>query len=306
MTKKNKNKNKNKNKLLPIFFTSLLFGFFANNIFQNSIYFMPKEYKHIKNIVNKIASNNELGSEKISFTVTNGSYMTWNTKSLDLCKEDECWYFNNLNPYKNQKSIKGFNINELSKQAYLYGGIEGYAWNKIVGISRSTFRSIGEHNELLGCLIGHELSHIIFDDHIKESLLLSSKMLDMGIIENNKPSKEEKESEEKELLKMEISRRSEIEADINGSKLIINAGFPKDTCLKFLTYITKSEKLDTKTDPNSTHPGYLERYSALEKFVEKYQVNKELKVYKSNKWRWEFNRDMNILTFIPLNKFQKK
>ena len=291
---------KNKIKLFSIFFVSLLFGFFGNNIIQNSIYFMPKEYKSIKNIVNKIASKNELGNEKILFSVSNGSYMTWNTKSLDLCKGDECWYYNNLNPFKDYKSIKGININELSKQAYLYGGIEGYAWNGIVWISRSTFRSFGENNNLLGCLIGHELSHIIFDNHINESLILSSKIKDSGILENNKSSKNENESEEKKLFEMEISRKTESEADNNGSKLLINSGFPKDTCLKFLTYITKFEKLDTKTDPNSTHPGYLERYSSLEKFIEKYQVNKELKVYKSNKWRWEFNRDLNILTFIPL------
>ena len=67
--------------------------------------------------------------------------------------------------------------------------------------------------------------------------------------------------------------------------------------------LSKFEKLDTKTNPNSTHPGYLERYSSLEKFIDNYQVKNELKVDKSSKWRWEFNRDLNILTFIPLNKF---
>ena len=294
---------RNNNKLISIFLLSFLFGLFINNIIQNSIFFMPKEYKLIKNIVNKIASKNELGNQKILFSINDGSYMTWNTKSLDLCKEDECWYFNNLNPYKNHKSINGININNLSNQAYLYGGIEGYARNGIVWISKSTFRSFGENNDLLACLIGHEISHIIFDDHIKESQILSSKMKDAGISDNYKSSKEEKEIEEKKLLQMEISRRVESQADNNSTKLLINSGFPKEICLKFLTYITKFEKLDTKTNPNSTHPGYLERYSSLEKFIENYQVKNELKVDKSSKWRWEFNRDLNILTFIPLNKF---
>ena len=113
---------KNNNKLISIFLLSFLFGLFINNIIQNSIFFMPKEYKLIKNLVNKIASNNELGNQKILFSINNGSYMTWNTKSLDLCKGEECWYFNNLNPYKNHKSINGININNLSNQAYLYGG----------------------------------------------------------------------------------------------------------------------------------------------------------------------------------------
>jgi hypothetical protein len=293
---------KNKIKVFSILLISLFCVFFANNIILNSVYFMPKEYKRIKNIVNKIASNNNLGNKEISFSITEGSYMTWHTKSLDLCKGDECWYYNNKNPYKNHKDVGGININELSNQAFLYGGIEAYAWNNIVWISKSTFRSLGENNSFLGCIIGHEISHIIFDDHIKDSLLLSSKIKDLGILENNKSSKEEKESEEKKLLQMEISRRRESEADNNSSKLIINSGFPKDTCLKNLTYITKFEKLDTKTDPNSTHPGYLERYSSLEKFIDKYQVNKKLKVHESTKWKWKYNKDLNILTFIPLKK----
>ena len=51
---------RNNNKLISIFLLSFLFGLFINNIIQNSIFFMPKEYKLIKNIVNKIASKNEL------------------------------------------------------------------------------------------------------------------------------------------------------------------------------------------------------------------------------------------------------
>ena len=101
---------------------------------------------------------------------------------------------------------------------------------------------------------------------------------------------------------MEISRYSEIEADNRAAKLLINAGFPKDTCSKFLTYMTGFEKLEIDTDPNSSHPGYLERYSSLKKFISLYKIESNLKVNKRNKWKWTFNRELNILTFIPVNK----
>ena len=100
---------------------------------------------------------------------------------------------------------------------------------------------------------------------------------------------------------MEISREDEIGADKGAAKLLINAGFPKNTCTKWLTYMTELERLETETDPKSTHPGYLERYSELEKFTDKYQIKEDFKVFKPKKWKWSFKRELNILTFIPLN-----
>ena len=285
--------------ILALTFSFLYLVDFSRN---KSTFFMPKEYKEIKNIVNKLASKNNLGDRKISFSIINSDYISWNMEDLELCKDHVCWYYKNLNPYKKYKDRDGINVNELTKQAYLYGGIEAYAWNDIVLISKSTFRSIRENNGFLGCIIGHELSHILFDDHIADSISLTSKLNDLGISKNINSHKKDLEGKKKKLIEMEISRYSESQADNSAAKLLINAGFPKDTCLKFLTYITSFEKLATKTDPKSSHPGYLERYSSLKKFISLYKIESNLKVNKRNKWKWTFNRELNILTFIPVNK----
>ena len=301
MTKKFRNKKKLKlfTGIFVLIFSFLYLFDFSRN---KSTVFIPKEYKEIKNIVNKLAATNNLGDKKILFSINNADYISWNMKDLELCKEKICWYYKNLNPYKKYKDRNGININELITQSYLYGGIEAYAWNDIVWISKSTFRSIRENNGFLGCIIGHELSHILFDDHISASLSLSSKLSDLGILKNRNSNKNDLEDKEKKLIEMEINRYSEIQADNNAAKLLINAGFPKDTCPKFLTHMTGFEKLATETDPNSSHPGYLERYSSLKKFISLYETKSNLKVNKHNKWKWSFNRELNILTFIPKNK----
>ena len=263
---------------------------------------MPREYKEIKKLVDKLAYKNDLGNKNFSFSIINGDYMSWNMKDLDLCEGDICWYYKNLNPYKKYKKFNDININELSNQAYLYGGVEGYAWRDMVMLSKSTFRSLRENNGFLGCIIGHELSHILYSDHIKNQLTLSSKIKELGILKNDKSKNNDIEDKEKNLLEMEISREDEIAADQGAAKLLINAGFPKNTCTKWLTYMTELEKLETETDPKSTHPGYLERYSELEKFTKKYQKNDDSIVFKPREWKWSYKRDNNILTFIPISK----
>ena len=140
----------------------------ANFLRDNSTYFMPKEYKTIKKIVDKIASKNNLGSRDIRFSIASGVYMQYRGEELGLCEKDGCWYYRNLDPYKNHKKVNGININELIKQAYLYNGIEAYAWNDVVWLSRSSFTSYAGKIGYLGCTIGHELSHIVFNDHIKQ------------------------------------------------------------------------------------------------------------------------------------------
>ena len=293
-----------------IFTTLFYFIDYARN---KSILFMPKEYKTIKKLVNKIASKNELGDEKITFAINNGAYMSWRAKSLNLCNDDLCWYFSNLNPYKSYKNVNGTNINELAKQSYLYGGIEAYAWKGIVWLSRSTFRSYGRNEDFLACTIGHEIAHIIYDDHIPQSIKLSEKLKSLEIVESkilNKENKEEDDEEKEEekenkkinLIKMELSRETEMKADIDASKMIINAGYPNDTCEKDLTFITKFEKLETDTDKESTHPGYIERLASLKNFNKKYKKRENLESFKPYKWKWEYKRKINSLIFIPQKK----
>ena len=282
---------------------------FSNYLRNNSIYFMPREYKTIKKIVNKIALKNNLGDKEILFSIGSGAYMEYEAEKLGLCKKDDCYYFKNLNPYKKHKDFKQVNLNELSKQSYLYNSIEAYAWSGVVWLSKSTFKTYGDKTSYLGCIIGHELSHIIYNDHLEQSIKLSEKIKELKNSKDKENSqlhnKKEVNNEEvkKDLFEKLLSRESEIKADQNGAKMIINAGYSKDTCMNSLIFLTEKNYLDAHTGLKSTHPGHLERYESLKKFIEIYNKEEELKTFKPYKWSWRYNRNLNILIFSPKNKY---
>ena len=123
----------------------------------------------------------------------------------------------------------------------------------------------------------------------------------------NKENKQVEEINKEEnsqlnLIKMELSRETEMEADKNSSRMIINAGYANNTCERNLTFMTKFEKLETATDRESTHPGYIERYESLKKFNEKYEKGPNLESFKPYKWKWEYRRKINSLIFTPHKK----
>ena len=280
----------------------LMLIFLIKHTKNNSTFFMPKEYKTLKNIVNKIASNNYLGDQVIPFSIGSGAYMEYEAEKLGLCKKDNCYYFKNLNPYKKHSDFKNVNINDLIKQAYLYNSIEAYAWSGVVWLSRSTFRTYGDKIGLLACTVGHEISHIIHNDHIEQSIKLSQKIKEYN--PSKGLSKEELKSEEdeyKDFYKKLYSRETEMKADQNSGKMIINSGYPVDTCLKELKFLSKKNYIDAHTDIKSTHPGHLERYKSLNTFIESYDKSKKFKTSKSLKWEWRYDRNSNVLRFIPKN-----
>ena len=172
---------------------------FSNYLRNNSIYFMPREYKTIKKIVDKIALKNNLGDEEIAFSIGSGAYMEYEAEKLGLCKTDDCYYFKNLNPYKKHKDFKQVNLNELSKQSYLYNSIEAYAWSGVVWLSKSTFKTYRDKTSYLGCIIGHELSHIIYNDHLEQSIKLSEKIKEF----KNPKDKENKQLNNKKEVNTE-------------------------------------------------------------------------------------------------------
>ena len=289
-----------------------LFAISANYIKNNSTYFMPQEYKTIRKIVDKIALKNNLGDEEIPFSIGSGAYMEYEAEKLGLCKKDDCYYFKNLNPYKKHKDFKKVNLNELSKQAYLFNSIEAYAWSGVVWLSKSTFKTYGDKTNYLGCIIAHELSHIIYNDHLEQSIKLSKKIKDFqkpkdknknNQLKNNKELNNEQlkkeEDEKKDLFEKVLSRESEIKADQNGAKMMINLGYSKDTCLKSILFLAKRNYIDAHTELKSTHPGHIERYESLKNFIETYNKEKEVKTFKPYKWSWRYNRNLNILTFSP-------
>ena len=302
-------KNKNQLKIFTgIFILIFSFLYLANFLRDNSTFFMPKEYKTIKKIVDKIASKNDLGNRDIPFSIASGIYMQYRAEELGLCEKDGCWYYRNLDPYKNYKKVHGVNINELLKQSYLYNGLEAYAWNDVVWLSKSSFLTYAGKPDYLGCTIGHELSHIVFNDHIKQSIKLSEKLKKLRdqkkdgiLIESKKVKENDKkvQDEIKKVLEKELSRESEMIADYNAAKMIINAGFAKETCLNEITFIAEKMQWEADTDLKSTHPGYLERFKSLQDFIDKYDKSNELKDFEPYKWHWRYNRDLNILIFSP-------
>tara|TARA_A100001011_G_scaffold377296_1_gene440767 strand:- start:4497 stop:5402 length:906 start_codon:yes stop_codon:yes gene_type:complete len=280
----------------------LILIFLIRYIRNNSTFFMPKEYKTLKKIVNKIASKNYLGDQVIPFSIGSGAYMEYEAEKLGLCTTDSCYYFKNLNPYKKHSAFKNVNINDLIKQSYLYNSIEAYAWSGVVWLSRSTFRTYGDKIGFLACTVGHEISHIIHNDHIEQSIKLSQKIKEYN--PSKGLSKEELKSEEdeyKDSYKKLFSRETEMRADQNSSKMIINSGYPVDTCLKELKFLSKRNHIDAHTDSKSTHPGHLERYKSLNTFIEAYDKSKEIKTSKTLKWKWRYDRNSNVLRFIPKN-----
>ena len=281
-------------KLFIVFFILSLFISIKDNLFQNySVLFMPKEYKTIKKLVDKMAAKNYLGYEEIPFFIGSGTYMEVRAKGLGLCKEKDCWYYNNLSPYKKYKNVQDINLSELINQAYLFNGIEAYAWKGIVWLSKSTFRTYGDRKDWLSCTIGHELSHIVFNDHIEQEIKLTEKLDELKI-------KDLKKIEEKEkLIDLQINRESEKIADNNAAKMIINAGYPKQTCLDELTFLTQSSKLDVVTANDSTHPGFIERSNSLKRFIDNYDKEKYIKSFNPYKWKWSYDRKNKILKFKP-------
>ena len=155
------------------------------------------------------------------------------------------------------------------------------------------------------------MSHIVFNDHIEQSIKLSEKLKKLKdkdkaeiLIKSEKINKYgerigDGEDEIKEILEKELRRESEIIADNNAAKMLINSGFPKETCLNEITFISEKMQWDADTDIKSTHPGYLERFKSLENFISEYDKSKETKNFKPYKWKWEYDRKLNILIFSP-------
>ncbi|MBW3059646.1 hypothetical protein CVS23_00185 [Prochlorococcus marinus str. XMU1401E] len=304
---------KGKKIYLPSFYLiiSIFSIFLINHLRSNSVYFMPKEYKTIKKIVDKLASKNDLGNRDIPFSIGSGRYMAWRAEELGLCKEDACWYYRNLNPYKKHKNFNGINLNELLNQSYLFSGIEAYAWNDIAWLSKSTFLAYGNRKDYLACVIAHEISHIIFNDYIYRSIKISNKIEEIEFQNKDKVVKniiQEKDKNEEliEIFKMELNRDSEVNADINSAKIVINAGFNRNTCSEGIKFLAEKNELDAHTDKKSTHPGHIERHKLLDEFIKTYDNLSIEKNFKPYKWKWTYNRKLNTLTFKPLKIDESK
>jgi len=275
---------------LSIIFLSLivligLLTFLGKKIRNNSQLFMPKEYKIVKRIVNKISKKNDLGDYPFTFSITSGSRGTWIAKSLGLTRKNQsCYHLKHINPFIKYKGKLSHEINEAIRQSYLLDTIEAYAYpNGYIQISRSSFKSNENLEDYLAFVIGHEISHVLNEDSFNKSL---------------KVSKEGKKLKTKKRIEygFEISRECEKEADICSAKMLINAGYSTSIPVKAHDFIAKKYGYGYETGKKCTHPGYEERRNNLIDFIFKnYPDFSEAKGH--TKGSWEYDREENTLTY---------
>ena len=286
-------------KFLPtyLFIFSLIptITFLGINIRNSSQLLMPKEYKTIKRIINKLASKNNLGEYPLTFTIVAGSRTYWIGKSLGICvKEESCYFIRNINPFVPYKGRLSEELNEAIRQSYLLNTIEAYAWsNGTIAISRSSFKNNENKEDYLAFVIGHEISHVLNQDSFNNSLKKGKDG------EGLKPKK-------KELLGYKLSRKSESNADISAAKMLINAGYEYQTPIKAHDFFAKLGGYGYITEKESTHPGYEDRRKKLKIFLEKYQKDHHTSIStETTSGNWIFNRKENTLTYQIKNQSHK-
>ena len=144
-------------KYLKIFLILPLIFVAASAVNRSSQLFMPKEYKTLKRIVNKIAANNS-NLESILFSINIGKKIEKRIEDLGICRNDSCSYFSNLNPYKSYSKVNGIDLNEIINQTYLYNepeiNISNYG---SIQISKSTFNYFKEKEDQFACYLAYEI-----------------------------------------------------------------------------------------------------------------------------------------------------
>ena len=268
----------------------LVFGLFAGpppvlSADPSSRGTLPAEYAKIKRIVNKIARHNDLGSQPIIFTVVPGTYAMRLAAGLGLCDDDNCSYFGQINPFKKH----GRKIDEILRQNYLYGNIQGWAHSTgTVEIAHQSFRIYGEREDFLACTVAHELAHVL-DNH---GFHISKKVSQLSVNTTDK---------EKELIDAKVSREYEVKADTRAYDMLSRAGYPEKTCLDELDFLHKISGDGSETRPTDTHPGYSERLLALETYINR---SKEASTNETEKTEgaWIYKPEMNYLQFTPLSR----
>jgi len=254
---------------------------------RHSQLLMPKEYKTVKNIVNKLALQNDLGKEPIVFTINVGSLIDHLAEELNLCTGKKCHFFSYLNPYKPYQGKSSDEINEAIRQSYLFNAIEAYASPMgIVSISRSTFKSFARKDNLFTCVIAHELSHILNYDAFERSL---------------REGKESKglDKKKREKISKRIARELEVQADNNATRMAVNTGLPNNICVTALDFTYRHEARGEETKENSSHLGYEDRRHSLVGFIEEHLDTSSKAKRESSKGKWQYNRELNTLTFTP-------
>ncbi len=257
------------------------------NQLKNSQFFMPAEYKTVKRIVNKLALHNDLGKRPITFTIITGDSTEWQAEKLGLCQKKQCDFFRLLNPFNRYQGSSREKVNEAIRQSYIWGMPQASAYSgHIITIDRSTFiKSFSEENTL-ACIISHELIHLFDHSHFEAKRKESHR-------------KEYIKNSSKDHLENQLRREAEIEADIGASKLLFNAGLPKNTCKKVRASMFKDYGTYEESKEEDRYPGYEEWMTKMNEFIDNYESNSTTNKALSTKGKWIYRRNRNTIKFVP-------
>ena len=253
---------------------------------RNSLLFMPNEFKILKGTFQELASANDFGKDPIKMTIVPGHTASYRGTDLGRCSREKhsCSFYTDLNPFKKYKDP---DIQEILRQAYLNGGYQGWIdMNGLISITRSSFFMSRYARHELACVLGHELGHLFSQKPFTQRLALWS-------IE---PTAEESELE---LIDAEVRREAEVQADIDASMMLFRAGYPMRTCLDFREKLLNSRWYQIPTDPEGHYPGLGEWLDRLSKFNDENKSLERPTGLIGTKGRWEFDRSLNVLSFIP-------
>jgi len=243
----------------------------------------PAEVRTLEAIVRRLAQGNDLGAQPLSFMVASGTTAAQLAQQRGLCKPDDCEFFAHLNPY--QRYANGWD--ELMRQSYALGDIEGWsASSGTVVIPRAAFRAYGPRLGYLACTVAHEMAHVRRYHVFEQSYHLNHNL--RGLTE-----------ELKQRASLKRSREMELQADADAATMLARAGYPSRVCEQGLALMARSTGDGSRTQPDSTHPGYEERlaalqahYNSLDKQPPKPQLN--------TSGSFHYDRADNLLMFTPV------
>ena len=253
---------------------------------------MPKEYKLVQKIFNKISLNNDLGNRPISIIIRAGEDMDYLMKDTGICKDKKnyCSYYVNLDPFKKYRGYRSRDLNHAIKQSYLHGHANASASpTGTIFINRSTFKVLEDQENFLAAAIAHEMFHIIQFTPFEASLKALK-------VSKEDPNKTDKEIDE---IFLDENQMGEAEADLGAALMLFQANFPKETFLKAMEYFHKQSGIIHTKGQSKRHPDYITRINLIRAFMEDKSLYKEKLKDESSLLTWRYNRRENWLKFYP-------
>lgn len=245
---------------------------------------MPEEYTTIITVVDRLAASNAIGSRPLLFTIVSGSAAMELAQSLGLCSHENCAYYAQLNPFKKYDR----RTDEILRQAYLNGAIGSWAHsNGTIEISRETFRLYKGMNAYLACLLAHEVSHVIDSHAFQHTMMAAKEMRGRNV-------------DEQKRIYFAYSREFEKIADRRAYEMTVRSGWDTEACLGEIEFMHRTLGDGSITDPESSHPGFEERWQALKQYAESDKAATSIQNGGGvTRGTWSFDPQLNVLMFQP-------